>query len=57
MLFRSLRVRLVRDSIAHVAELPPHDRTELTRLLRRAGVHVDNKSDDKADNDEMRTIP
>jgi DNA-directed RNA polymerase specialized sigma24 family protein len=38
-----LRARLVRDSIARISVLPASDRAELTRLLRRSGVTIDNE--------------
>jgi len=40
-LFR-LRVRLVRDSVARLSALAGPDRAALARILRRAGVQIDN---------------
>ena len=38
-----LRVRLVRDSITHLSSLADSDRRELSRLLRRAGIKINNE--------------
>jgi len=35
-----LRARLIRDSVARVSELADPERTELSRILRRAGVTI-----------------
>lgn len=37
-----LRTRLVRDSITHLSSLADSDRRELSRLLRRAGIRINN---------------
>ena len=37
-----LRARLVRDSITHVSSLADPDRRELSRLLRRAGIRIND---------------
>jgi len=40
-LFR-LRARLIRDSVARLSALAGPDRAALARILRRAGVQIDN---------------
>jgi DNA-directed RNA polymerase specialized sigma24 family protein len=37
-----LRARLIRESVAHLSELPAHDRANVSRLLHRAGVKTNN---------------
>lgn len=37
-----LRARLVRDSITHLSSLADSDRRELSRLLRRAGIRIND---------------
>jgi len=37
-----LRARLVRDSITHLSSLADPDRRELSRLLRRAGIRIND---------------
>jgi DNA-directed RNA polymerase specialized sigma24 family protein len=38
-----LRARLVRDSITHLSSLADSDRRELSRLLSRAGIRINNE--------------
>lgn len=41
-----LRARLAHESIQHLVNLDPADRAVITRLLRRAGVKIDEEIDD-----------